>query len=259
MLQLKKLKCREEGNLIKITEIIHIHYSNQIFNDKNMLSEHDTIFVFMVRWNAHMIFKVLFHFVNFKCIFYISFSFDFFSLSSSFISFLPSYFSFILSCFLEFFLWLFVLLRMKCNHASSRLEVWGLLHLSQSWTMDLHEESMSTLSVHQISYYSSSQDFISGKLLFENSKFILKDCCAGHSKGRINLAFIAPFTSLRAGAYLLFAVSLHPKWLTGCPLVWREKPTTELGDCFWVGSQGGCETYGNKRRTFLCWYCYWHF
>lgn len=119
------------------------------------------------------------------------FFFWFFSLSSSFLSFLPSYFSFILSCFLEFFLWLFVLLRMKCNCISSRLEVWGLLHLSQSWTMDLHEESMSSLSVHQISYYSSSQDFISGKLLSENSKFILEDCCAGHSKGRINLAFIA--------------------------------------------------------------------
>lgn len=175
--------------------------------------------------------------------FYISFSFDFFlSPLPSFLSF-PSCFSFILSCFLEFFLWLFVLLRMKCNCTSSRLEVWGLLHLSQSWTMDLHEESMSSLSVHQISYYSSSQDFISGKLLFENSKFILEDCCAGHSKRQDQSRFHCPFTSLRTGAYLLFAVSLHPKWLTGCPLVWREKPTTELGDCFWVGSQGGCETW----------------
>ena len=49
MLQLKKLRCREEGNLTKITEIKNVHYSNQNFNDKNMISEHDTIFVFMVR------------------------------------------------------------------------------------------------------------------------------------------------------------------------------------------------------------------
>lgn len=107
--------------------------------------------------------------------YFLHFFFFWFFFSLLFLHFFPSFFSFILSCFLEFFLWLFVLLRMKCNHASSRLEVWGLLHLSQSWTMDLHEESMSTLSVHQISYYSSSQDFISGKLLFENSKFIKKD------------------------------------------------------------------------------------
>lgn len=151
-----------------------------------------------------MVLRVLFHFVNLKCIFYISFSF--FPSPSSFLSFLPFYFSFILSCFLVFFLWLFVLLRMNCKHASSRLEVWGLLNLSHSLLMiDLHEKSMSSLSMHQISYYSSSQDFISGKLLFENSKFILEDCVQA---------------ILRAGSISLsLPLSLHLEQMPICSLL----------------------------------------
>ena len=139
-----------------------------------------------------------------------------------FISLLPSYFVSLCSFFdvCSF--------KNEMKHASPRWEAWGLLHLAPSLTLDLQGESMSSLSTHQISYYSWA------RILYLENYFLkiansfwrtVAQAIQGQDPSRLH----CPFHSRRAGAYLLSAVSLHPKWLIGGPLVCREAPPSELG------------------------------
>lgn len=63
---------------------------------------------------------------------------------------------------------------------------------------------MSSLCLHEISHDSCSHNFISRKLLFEKSEFILEDCLADSSKAGINLLYIVLFSAFSKGACAAF-------------------------------------------------------
>lgn len=135
-------------------------------------------------------------------------------LSFFFLSFLLPYFSSFLSCFLVFFLSLFLLLRMKCMRALLKIRNLRIAaFVSHYMATDLHEKSWASSTCIKSSITPVDIILYLENNFFENSKFILEDCFADSSNGRINLVFIVPFTSFSTGACAAFSVSQHPKWL----------------------------------------------